>query len=107
MHRFETNIKREFNGDLKRSFPIPARGLSDNLLLNIKSGKVEVTGRELASIFEPVMKVVLALVNAQIGATEKKVKAVLLAGGFGTSEYLKKRIEREVGDIKVVPIDEG
>ncbi|CAG8971871.1 hypothetical protein HYALB_00001984 [Hymenoscyphus albidus] len=107
MHRFEIKIKREFNGDLNKSFFIPARGLSNNLLLGIQSGKVEFTGRDLAEVFEPVMKEIVALVAAQIHATDKPVKAILLAGGFGSSNYLKKRIEKRVGGIKVVQIEDG
>ncbi|CZR55613.1 uncharacterized protein PAC_05501 [Phialocephala subalpina] len=108
MHRFETKIKREFNGDLRKSFTVPARGLPANPSLDIANGQVEITGRRLQKIFEPVILEVLALVNAQIKATRPKVvTAVLLAGGFGRSEYLKKKIQEEVGDTRVISIEDG
>jgi len=108
MNRFETKIKREFNGDLRKSFYVPARGLAANPSLDIANGQVEITGKRLQKIFEPVITEVLGLVNAQIKATKPKaVTAVLLAGGFGRSEYLKKRIQEQVGDTKVITIEDG
>jgi cell division ATPase FtsA len=107
MHRFEIHIKREFNGDLEKSFFVPARGLLNNPVLGIKNGQVEITGERLARIFEPVIQEVLSLVTAQLRATNRSVTAVLLAGGFGTSKYLMKRIEEVVGNVRVVQIEDG
>jgi len=111
MHRFDVKIKREFNGDLKKSFYVPARGLPPSPGLNIKNGQVEITGKTLSDIFEPVIQKILALVTAQIRATtrdNKVVNAVLLAGGFGTNQYLRARIQKEVGGgIEVVQIEDG
>jgi len=109
MDKFENKIKREFNGDQTKSFFVPARGLPNNTNLNIKTGQVEISGRRLSKIFEPVIIEVLSLVVAQIQATSdhRKVNAVLLAGGFGRSKYLMNRIKKEVGDIRVVQIEDG
>jgi len=108
MHRFEVRIKRDFSGDPYKSFFVPARGLPSNSSLNISGGQVEIKGRALQQIFEPVIAEILDLVNAQIQATNKTVTAVLLAGGFGTSKYLKKRIQDMVGGgIRVIPLEDG
>ncbi|CZR67541.1 uncharacterized protein PAC_17440 [Phialocephala subalpina] len=108
MHKFEVRVKREFNGDLRRSIFVPAPSLSANPALGIANGQVEITGIELHTIFEPVIAEILALVNAQIKATRPKViTAVLLAGRFGRSEYLKKKIQEEVGDTRVITIENG
>ncbi|KAK0100291.1 hypothetical protein ONS96_007572 [Cadophora gregata f. sp. sojae] len=107
MHRFEVRIKKEFNGDLDKSFSVPARGLPYRPGMNIENGQVKISGRELQQIFEPVIAQILSLVTAQIRATHKQVTAVLLAGGFGTSKYLMKRIQDEVGSIKVIPVEDG
>jgi hypothetical protein len=107
MHRFEIKIKREFDGDPKKSFHLVARGLPPNASLGIENGKVEITGKRLQKIFDPVITEVLSLIKAQLKATDNPVTAVLLAGGFGTSKYLKKRIEEEIGDIRVIPIEDG
>ncbi|KAI0118816.1 actin-like ATPase domain-containing protein [Nemania sp. FL0031] len=98
--RWESEIKRNFNGDIHKRFFISARGLPNTPSLGIRMGKIEVSGREVKALFEPVISDILKLVNSQISETKKKeksVKAVLLAGGFGRNEYLKKRIQEEVG----------
>ena len=41
------------------------------------------TGAEVSKIFEPVVQEVVSLVRGQIAATNKKVNAVLMVGGFG------------------------
>ncbi|KAI1128576.1 actin-like ATPase domain-containing protein [Nemania abortiva] len=99
--RWESEIKRSFNGDTSKRFFIPARGLPDTPDLGIRGGKVEVPGKKVKELFDPVISDILRLVNSQIDETiknEKTVKAVLLAGGFGRNEYLKRRIQEEVGE---------
>jgi len=107
MRRFETEIKRKFNGDKKKKFKVPARRLRDNSSMGIKGGQVEISGRELDEIFEHVIPKVLKLVTAQIRDTPKPVKAVLLAGGFGQSKYLYARIQKAVSPVEVIQIDDG
>lgn len=46
----------------------------------------------LEEIFEPVVKQVIRLVEDQIVATNRRIKAVLLVGGFGQNSYLKERL---------------
>ncbi|KAI1154192.1 actin-like ATPase domain-containing protein [Nemania diffusa] len=103
--RWESEIKRNFNGDTTKRFYVPARGLPDTPDLGIRGNKFEIPGKRVKELFEPVIAEILGLVNSQIAETrrnEKIVKAVLLAGGFGRNEYLKKRIQQEVGEtIKV------
>ena len=54
------------------------------------------TGAELKKIFDPVVDEVVALVRGQIEATQKKVKAVLMVGGFGQSAYLRESLRAAV-----------
>ena len=99
--RWESDIKRNFNGDINKRYYIPARGLPDTRDLGIRGGKFEIPGNKVKELFEPVISEVLGLVNSQVAESkrnEKKVKAVLLAGGFGRNEYLKRRIQEEVGE---------
>lgn len=80
---------------------VPARGLPDEPNLSIKGGKFAISGKEVQDLFEPVISEILDLVRSQIAETRKAgrvTKAVLLAGGFGRNEYLKKRIQAEVGE---------
>ena len=54
------------------------------------------SGGEVKKIFDPVVDEVIALVRGQIAATHKKVKAVLLVGGFGQSAYLREAVRAAV-----------
>ena len=52
---------------------------------------------QMKDIFDPVINRIISLVQGQIIATEKNIKAVLLVGGFGQSFYLKERLCRVLG----------
>lgn len=54
------------------------------------------TGPEVKTIFDPVVKEVLRLVTGQIDAAKRPVKAVILVGGFGQNAYLRDAIRNEV-----------
>jgi tRNA A37 threonylcarbamoyltransferase TsaD len=47
---------------------------------------------DLSKIFEPVVQGVIRLVQDQIEESNRKIKAVLLVGGFGQNNYLKERL---------------
>ena len=107
--RFEIKIKREFIGDLSKSFFLPARGLPNNANLGIKSGLVEISGMTLHEIFEPVITEILSLINAQIQAAKnnnKSVCAVILAGGLARNHYLTRRIKEEFATINVIQLED-
>lgn len=53
-------------------------------------------GTEVRAIFEPVVKEVLKLVTGQIEAAKRRVKAVILVGGFGENAFLRDAIRHEV-----------
>ena len=55
------------------------------------------TGAEVKKIFDPVVEEVVTLVKGQIVATNKKVKAVLMVGGFGQSAYLRDAVRAAIG----------
>jgi hypothetical protein len=58
---------------------------------------LSITASEVKDIFDPVVNKVITLVNEQIRATSRAIKAVLLVGGFGQNNYLKERIRSSVG----------
>jgi len=107
MDRFENDIKRNFDSDPEeKTYIIPAWGFGTNEFLGIWNNKLLLSRETVQEIFEPVIKEILPLVKAQIRASKKKVKAVLLAGGFGPNVYLQHRIQEAVGPrIDVRPID--
>lgn len=67
-------------------------GLVDDPEQGVRRGKFRMTGAQVSQIFEPVIQEVLTLVQGQIASTGKKVKAVLMVGGFGQNAYLREKI---------------
>ena len=51
----------------------------------------------MRDIFEPVVQKIIKLVKGQILATNKKISAIILVGGFGQNNYLKERLRSSVG----------
>ena len=54
-------------------------------------------------MFDPVIRVIFQLIVGQMEKVEKApgnltVSAILLVGGFGSSEYLRKEIQEQFGD---------
>lgn len=107
--RFEIDTKRNFKGgDPSKKYFFPARGLKDNPNFGIENGKLSISGQEISNIFEPVIREIVQLVNFQIEATRRNVKAVLLAGGFGRNDYLLAKLREAVGnDIEVRKVTNG
>lgn len=102
LEKWETELKRNFTGDMDKTYIIPARRIDDDKRLGVKSQKLEISGSTMKRIFDPVIAQILDLVIRQIKAIDRRVNAVLLAGGFGRNEYLRRIIQAAVGDeIKV------
>ena len=75
----------------------PVPGLADDPAQGVRRGKFKMSAPQVKAIFDPVVNEVLALVRGQIAATpHKKVKAVLLVGGFGQSAYLRETIRAAI-----------
>jgi len=96
MRAFEDEIKKNFMGDIHQQYLVPARGLRKPEL-GIQNGTLKLSGQEIKDVFEPVIQQVLSLVTKQIQKTARTVTAVLMAGGFGSSDYLRTRIQAAVG----------
>lgn len=61
-------------------------------------------------VFEPVIQRIIKLLDEQIEDTlrySSTVDAIILVGGFGSSEYLKERLEENYKDIKVEVPENG
>ena len=112
MEHFETKTKINFNGTQGDS--IPVHGVAPQP--GIKKGRLMLSRVDLKNIFKPVVREIIKLVQGQIEQTEKepddpfdknkKVKLVLLVGGFGNSFYLRNKISEAIGssiDVKVAP----
>ncbi len=75
-------------------YPVP--GLADDPSQGVRRGKFKMTGTDVKKIFDPVVDEVVALVRGQIAATNKKVKAVLMVGGFGQNAYLRETVRAAI-----------
>jgi len=110
LRHFEDYTKKEFQGDEDDDeeeiyFPVPT--LPDNRRLGISSGRMAVTAPELRKMFDEVIGEIVKLVREQINGIkgtekQKKVKAILLVGGFGENYYLKSCLEETFPDIEVL-----
>ena len=101
MEHFENETKNSFNGT--RSLVIPVHGVGHHP--GVVKNRLTLSVDDLKDIFEPVVSEVLRLIAGQIRQTGKVVKLILLVGGFGSSFYLRKRIEAEFPriEVKVAP----
>lgn len=70
--------------------------MKDNDDLGIKRHKLILEGTEVRQIFEPVIDTTVKLVMEQVKGCARPIKSVVLVGGFGDNEYLRKEIEKEV-----------
>ena len=98
----DTQIKKQYTGASQKSYSIPVPGLEDNSGRGIRKGRLSVPASDMHAIFEPIMLKIIALVQGQIDDSRRNVRAVLLVGGFGQSNYLKKRIEAAVDGVEVL-----
>lgn len=98
MDRFEKTVKRQFtmHAPPDETYTIPVGGLANNRELGISRGRYALKAADLQVIFEPVVQEVIQLVKDQISASAVPIRAVLLVGGFGASNYLKERIRNSV-----------
>ena len=69
----------------------------DNRQQGVQRSKFRLKGNEIIQIFRPVLDEIIALVQGQISSTKRKVKAIILVGGFGESAYLRKALKAAVG----------
>lgn len=98
MEVFEKKVKRQFTlaAPADETYTIPVGGLANNKTLGINRGRYALKASDLNTIFEPVVLEVIKLVKDQITVSNVPIRAVLLVGGFGASNYLKERLRNAV-----------
>ncbi|KAJ4481021.1 hypothetical protein J3R30DRAFT_3287382 [Lentinula aciculospora] len=66
--------------------------------VGLMDGQLSLPGALLRrEVFDPVVEQVLALIEDQLSKADQRVDALLLVGGFAGSEYLKQRVEEQLG----------
>lgn len=95
LKNFEDYVKPNFNEDDGTEFHVPLPGLGDMEEAGLEDGFLVMTSDQVKSIFEPVIKEVIDLVEGQVEAIRAKqgiVSGIVLVGGFGQSNYLYSRM---------------
>lgn len=122
---FEEYLKRVFSDDESQdTFHCPVPGIVDDPKAGVEDGFLAISRTDMKFIFDPVIVDVVKLVHEQVQKVEaigQKVsvrcmhplpfvvlvlngkQAVLLVGGFGASEYLRKCL-KAVCDLKGIPL---
>ncbi|KAK2778157.1 hsp70-like protein [Colletotrichum kahawae] len=101
MEQSETNgtqVKRQFTlgAAPDETYTIPVGGLNNNRELGINRGRFALKASDLQTIFEPVVLECIKLVKDQITTSGVPIRAILLVGGFGASNYLKERLRNAI-----------
>jgi len=112
---FDRTVKPAFRGDSDDSWLVnfPMADLQDDPSANLKRSTWELKSDVVGRIFDPLIEDIGRMVDEQVNLVQKKrlseghikgeeVKAIFLVGGFGSSEYLKRSIERRNPDIQVI-----
>ncbi|KAH0439624.1 hsp70-like protein [Colletotrichum camelliae] len=98
MEQFEKKVKRQFTlgAAPDETYTIPVGGLNNNRELGINRGRFALKASDLQTIFEPVVLECIKLVKDQITTSGVPIRAILLVGGFGASNYLKERLRNAI-----------
>ncbi|KAI7868964.1 hypothetical protein BDF14DRAFT_455426 [Spinellus fusiger] len=103
MDTFVDYIKPQFDGVEDQYLSMPASmklGSMTDSELGLDQGVLRLTAEELSrDIFDPVIDTILALIEDQRLRAGSSLQALFLVGGFGSSNYLLKRIQEELGSV--------
>jgi hypothetical protein len=99
-------IKRSFDGsDKTYTVELPS-GYPDNPAEGIEGESLVISVQDLKGIFDPVILRVLVLIQLQLEKIRKASQTnglpLLLVGGFGSSEYLRRQIEAKFPTCMVI-----
>lgn len=91
-----TQMKNEFDKTTKLRFSNPNEPSyirfgtvrDKDPACDIRSGQLKLSGHDVAALFEPSLKEILAAVEEQQQSVTHPIKSVFLVGGFGASDWL-------------------
>ncbi|KAF8247380.1 actin-like ATPase domain-containing protein [Wilcoxina mikolae CBS 423.85] len=99
MRTWEEKVKFTFGNSEDAEddgYEVNVPGVPDNDETNVEDGFHSMQNDAVQKIFNPIVNRIIDLVKQQVLAVERKgdrVAAILLVGGFGSSEYLLKRLK--------------
>ncbi|RDL33958.1 uncharacterized protein BP5553_08326 [Venustampulla echinocandica] len=113
--QFDQTIKTAFRGNSDEDYYInfPMANLEDDPTNNLVSNCWNMKGDDVKKIFDPLILDIERLVDDQVNLVKVKrmgdqhpkaqeIKAIFLVGGFGSSQYLKGRLETIHPDIQII-----
>ncbi|KAF5554730.1 Hsp70 family heat shock protein [Fusarium napiforme] len=113
-HQFDQEVKTAFAGDLDEEYIVnfPGAHLPDNEDEGLRRDTWFMSGEAVQEIFEPLITDILRLVREQVQSallerSNEPVKGIFLVGGFGSSQYLKIRLEESNPGIQVIQPDDA
>lgn len=109
---FEENVKRNFDPTDARAeeVNVPFPGLPDDEEAGLDSGFLSMSAEQVKDIFDPVIDEIIALLEGQIDSIRERgevVSGIILVGGFGSSDYLYKRMRQHFGGALTSDGEEG
>ncbi|KAJ5618585.1 hypothetical protein N7528_006696 [Penicillium herquei] len=111
MRRWQNEVKPFFSGKddddvlLEMGSIIPLPGVPDIPAKRVYSGVLHMPLAETQEIFDPIVSQIEELVSEQEVKAKKAgypPKAIILVGGFGSSEYLYKRLNSRFEGIRIM-----
>ncbi|TGO15998.1 hypothetical protein BTUL_0033g00360 [Botrytis tulipae] len=116
LRKFDASVKTKFRGNLAgddHKFNFVDGKIKDDEKRGIKNRKWILKCNDLKLIFDPVIADIMVKVNKQVQDViakrisdnhpkAKTIKAIILVGGFGCSEYLKSQLDQAHPTIQVI-----
>ncbi|KAK1835325.1 hypothetical protein QBC39DRAFT_274984 [Podospora conica] len=106
---FDRDVKRRFNGGPQEEYliPFPKANIEDDEDEGLQANCWSIKGTDLKTIFDPLVTDILRLIDDQIRTSNQKrgkgaIEGIFLVGGFGSSQYLKSRIEKRFPGTQVI-----
>ncbi|KAF8542987.1 hypothetical protein BDD12DRAFT_727596 [Trichophaea hybrida] len=97
MQSWEDNVKFKFGNNLSgEDYEVSVHGVPNNKGKNIEDDYHIIQPNEVQKIFDPIVDRIIKLVEQQVADVKRKgenVAAILLVGGFGSSQYLLQRLK--------------
>ncbi|KAF9583955.1 hypothetical protein BGW38_008033 [Lunasporangiospora selenospora] len=103
VEKFIDDIKPIFDGDSDHSMDLPSSNcflsLQNGEAIGVEDGMFTISKVELKTqIFDPVIDYILTLIQQQL-TSAKTCSAIFLVGGFGSSDYLLRRVRKAFGHV--------
>ncbi|KAF8249243.1 actin-like ATPase domain-containing protein [Wilcoxina mikolae CBS 423.85] len=93
---WEEKVKFKFGSKTDLDFEVTVPGIPDDEENNVEGGFYTMKSDVVKKIFDPVVEYIVRLVKQQVQDVHSKgdtVAAILLVGGFGSSQYLHQRLQ--------------